>query len=184
MAEAPKPEKVVYNDVQKELIKAATFLQKHGLKEKEAVANRKRVYYFRAERFHELVVEYSQEILALVSKHVKLEKLEDIEDSKNLGDLMIENGLVKSFDRHPDEQKKFKYPKKLIEIDSAMNDKGFYGFEIVNSQTKTTVLAIGLAISIVAIILFPLWPYTVKYWIFNVMFYFSASIIAIVVVRL
>mmetsp|Transcript_3398 Transcript_3398/g.2850 ORF Transcript_3398/g.2850 Transcript_3398/m.2850 type:complete len:125 (+) Transcript_3398:374-748(+) len=65
-----------------------------------------------------------------------------------------------------------------------MSDKGFYGFEIVKPQTKMTFLAIGLAIAIIAIILFPLWPYSVKFAIFNVLFYFSAGMLSLLVVRM
>ena len=182
--ETPKSEKVVYDDVQKELIKVSNLLHKKGLKEREAVWNRKRVYYFRADKFHELVLENADEILTLLKDHAKFDKLEKIEDSMRLGDAMINQGLMKWFDRIPDDVKKFKYPKKLLEIRASMLDKGFYGFDIVKSQTKTTILAIGLAVSIIAIILFPLWPYSVKLGIFNVLFYFSASMIALVIIRL
>lgn len=178
----PKP---VYNEEQKELIKVATFLQKKGLKEREAVANRKRIYFFRAEKFHELVSEHSEEIQNLLSKHVKIESVKGLDDSKRIGDIMINNGLLKCYDRLQDETKKYKYPKKLVEVkDTSMNEKGFYGFEIYKSQTKMTVLAIVLAVSIIAIILFPLWPYTVKLGIFNILFYFSASMLAMIAVRL
>ena len=76
----PNSSKPIYNDYQNELIKVAAFLQKKGLKEKEAVMNRKRVYYFRAEAFIHLVLEHNEEILKLVSKHIKLDKLESVDD--------------------------------------------------------------------------------------------------------
>lgn len=177
--DAPK-----YDDVQKELIKVATLLQKKGLKEKDAVVNRQRRVYFRSDHFHELVLEHSEEILKLWTTHNKLEKLDSVEDSKFLGDLFMNNGLMYAYDRIPDDVKKFKYPKKLMEVKKSMQEKGFYGFNIYKSQTKMAVLAIVLAIAVVAIILFPLWPYTVKLGIFNVLFYFSASIIGLAVVRL
>ena len=83
-----------YDDVQKELIKVATLLQKYGLKEKEAVVNRKRVYYFRADHFHDLALQNGDEIIKLLSKHNKFEKLDDLDDSKLLGDLFINNNLI------------------------------------------------------------------------------------------
>mmetsp|Transcript_3398 Transcript_3398/g.2851 ORF Transcript_3398/g.2851 Transcript_3398/m.2851 type:complete len:97 (+) Transcript_3398:14-304(+) len=96
MATEKKPgEKPIYNDEQKELIKVATLLQKKGLKEKEAVSNRKRVYYFRAQAFHEGVEENKKEILKICSKYIKLEKLENEDDSKQLGDIFMNNGLMK-----------------------------------------------------------------------------------------
>lgn len=173
-----------YNDAQKELIKVATLLQKKGLKEKEAVCDRKRVFYFRADHFHEITLEHSTEIVKLLSTHNKFEKLDDLEDSKMLGDLFLNNEIMKAYDRIPDDVKKFKYPKKLMKSKMSMLDKGFYGFDIYKSQTKMTFIAIALAISVIAIILFPLWPYSVKLGIFNILFYFSASIIGIAVVRL
>ena len=101
-----------------------------------------------------------------------------------LGDIFINNKLLKSYSRVPDEPQKYKFPKKLIECKASMAEKGFYSFEIVKSQTKMTVLAIVLAISIIAIILFPLWPYEMKLVIFNIMFYFSASMLTLMLVRL
>lgn len=185
MAEAAIEEKREYNEEQKELIKVATLLQKKGLKEKEAVVNRKRIYYFRADAFHELINEHSAEILKLLSKHNKFEELKDIDDSKRLGDIMINNGLIRCFDRVPDDEKKYRYPKKLIEVDNmSMNEKGFYGFHIYKSQTKMTILAVALAITIIAVIMFPLWPYSVKIAIFKVLFYFSASMLGMIAVRL
>ena len=168
----------------KSLSKLLLCFKNNGLKEKEAVSNRQRVYYFRGEAFHELTLALKDEILPLLAKHNKFEKLDDLEDSKLLGDLFMNNHIMKSFGRVPDEVKKFKYPKKLLEVKSSMTDKGFYGFDIIKSQTKMTILAVGLAVSIIAIILFPLWPYSVKLAIFNIMFYFSASIIGLTIVRL
>jgi translocation protein SEC62 len=65
-----------------------------------------------------------------------------------------------------------------------MKENGFYGFDIYKPQTKMTFLAIGLAIAIIAIILFPLWPYSVKLGIFNCLFYFTASFLGMTVARL
>ena len=66
-----------------------------------------------------------------------------------------------------------------------MLDKGFYGFDIKSkSQSKILFLAIALALSIIAIILFPLWPFTVKLAIYNVLFYFSASLLGLIFFRL
>jgi len=93
-AQVEPTDKPVYTDEQKELIKVATFLQKKGLKEKEAVANRKRIYYFRANMFHELILEHREEVLGMLSKHVKFEELDTIEHSCRLGDIMINSGLV------------------------------------------------------------------------------------------
>jgi translocation protein SEC62 len=170
--------------VQKELIKVATLLQKKGLKEKEAVVDRQRVYYFRADKFHELVLKHKDEVLKLLDKSVTLDKLESVDDAQQIGDIMINNGLLRCFDRVKDDIQKFKYPKKLAEIKSSMHPKGFYAFQIYKSQTKMTVLAIVMAISIIAIILFPLWPYSVKLAIFNVMFYFSAGMLSMIAFRL
>ena len=180
-AEKGKP---VYNEEQKELIKVATLLQKKGLKEKDAVSNRQRVYYFRADAFHEKVLENKEEILKICSKHVKLDQLETVQDSMQLGDIFINNKLLRCFNRVPDEPQKYKYPKKLIECKTSMNEKGFYGFEIHKNQTKMTILAIMLAVAIIAIILFPLWPYSVKLGIFNVLFYFSAGMLSLIALRL
>lgn len=179
-----KADKPVYNDEQKELIKVATLLQKKGLKEKEAVVNRQRVYYFRADAFHELVLANKDEILKILSKHIKLDKIDSVDDSLQIGDIMINNGLMKCYDRLKDDVQKFKYPKKLMEAEASMHAKGFYAFQIHKSQTKMTVLAIILALSIVAIILFPLWPYSVKYAIFNILFYFSAGMLLMIAFRL
>lgn len=84
-----------------------------------------------------------------------------------------------------DDNKKYKYPKKLVEVKNSMHTKGFYSWDLPpKSQTKMAVLALGLAIAVIAIILFPLWPYSVKLAIFNVLFYFSASIIIMVIIRM
>mmetsp|Transcript_34332 Transcript_34332/g.33950 ORF Transcript_34332/g.33950 Transcript_34332/m.33950 type:complete len:244 (+) Transcript_34332:32-763(+) len=184
MAQNKKESAPVYNDDQKDLIKVATLLQKKGLKEKEAVANRQRVYYFRADMFHELVLEHSKHILDILSKHIKLEKLDSIEDSMELGDIFINNGLLKSFDRVKEEPQKYKYPKKLVQAQFPMKEKGFYAFDIFKPQNKTAYLSIGLAVAVIAIILFPLWPYTVKLWIFSFLFYFSAIMLGLIFVRL
>lgn len=134
--------------------------------------------------FHEIVLENKAEILVLLTEHSKFEQLNDLNDSIRLGNAMINQGLMKVFDRIPDDVKNYKYPKKLIPLNGTMKEKGFYGFEIVKSQTKTTILAIIFAVSIIAVILFPLWPYSVKLGIFNVLFYFSASLIGLVIIRL
>ena len=96
----------------------------------------------------------------------------------------MNNGLLKSYERIKDEPQKYKYPKKLNECKVSMKRKGFYGFDIYKSQAKMTFLAIGLAVAIIAIILFPLWPHSVKLGIFNVLFYLSASLLGLLVVRL
>lgn len=92
----PKEEqKQVLTEEQKELIKVANFLQKHGLKEREAVVNRQRVFYYRADKFHELVLNYKDDILKMLSKHVRFDELKDTDDSQRLGDIFINNGLMK-----------------------------------------------------------------------------------------
>lgn len=92
----PKEEiKQTLTEEHKELIKVANYLQKHGLKEREAVVNRQRVFYFRADKFHELVLKYKDDILKMLSKHVKFDELSSTDDSQRLGDIIINNGLMK-----------------------------------------------------------------------------------------
>jgi translocation protein SEC62 len=130
------------------------------------------------------VLEHKEEVMKLLSNNIKIEELETEEDVKRLIDIFVNNKLLMMYNRMKDEVKKYKYPKKLYEVPATHHEKQFYGFFIYKPQTKMTFIAIGLAVAIIAIILFPLWPYSVKLAIFNILFYFSASFIGMTIVRL
>lgn len=122
--------------------------------------------------------------MKLLSNNIKIEELETEEDVKRLIDIFINNKLLRTYNRIKDEIKKYKYPKKLLEVPPPHHEKQFYSFFIYKPQSKMTFIAIGLAVAIIAIILFPLWPYSVKLAIFNILFYFSASFIGMTILRL
>lgn len=112
-----------YTDVQKELIEVADYLTDAGLKEKEAVVGRSRVYYFRTDDFALTVLAHKERVLELLATHTKFETLESEKDVIELGNLFVKNGLLRAYDRIKDDLKKFKYPKKLQPARPAMHGK-------------------------------------------------------------
>lgn len=124
--------KIVYTPKQEELIKVASFLQKKGLKEKEAVSAQRRIHFFRGVDFHELVCQHANQIEGLLKLHSDFGKFETMKDSVRLGTLFIDAGLIRGFKRIPDEQRIMKWPKKLNPNPQLvlMGEKDFYMWNI------------------------------------------------------
>ena len=155
---------------------------------------------FRGVQFHVEVLNNSKTILGMTDC---LEKLEDIEDSKMLGDLMVAHGLVikvKQVMKNEDElggvdtccggggpsKHKQKWPT-LIEVDSEspnFEDGGVYMIHEEQVSTKLVALYIaGIMFLLIAVLSIPVWPD----WLFNKVFlgasYVAAPIFAILTVR-
>ena len=63
-----------------------------------------------------------------------------------------------------------------------MESKGFYMFNLPQQQSRRSMfLLLFLMLCVVMLIMFPLWPYTVKYGIWFVTFYLSLFMVITIV---
>lgn len=83
----------------------------------------------------------------------------------------------------PDEQKKMKYPKRLLEHKpTLMVKEDFYAWNIYKKE-KSVFYVLILASLIVCLILYPMWPYPLKLGVFYVSFALLIAIVIINIVR-
>jgi translocation protein SEC62 len=125
-----------------------------------------RVEYFRLDDFDKLVEEKSESIK-------KDEKLDGL--IKNAYDEFV-------FFRRPDTVK-IKYPKSLEPVPATHPDKKYasFRFDTTESHKGMTILLICLVLGVV---LFPIWPYEVKYGIWLISLFLLVVMVGIIVIRL
>ena len=86
------------------------------------------------------------------------------------------------FFKRPDNLKT-KYPKALHPVESSSPDKKFasFRFDTTESRKRMTIFAVAL---VLVLVLFPIWPFTVKYGLWLVSLGLLILIVGIIVVRL
>lgn len=108
-----------------------------------------------------------------------------MKDSLRLGNLFIDANLLRGFTRLPDEQVRHKYPRKLQPNQHLviMGEKDFYMWNIQKDSKRQLVYVMILIISVIIIILFPMWPHIIKLGIFYILFYFLVGMVILIIVR-
>lgn len=163
------------------------FLEKKKLKRKDStliVQQNRRVRIFRFDEFQELIKENKHEVQKLI-KHIEFtDPIDSPEGFKLFFETMLAEKLIIKLERHPDEDKPYKWPKKLAFCKDQKNisEKGFYMFTIEPKQSKYLgFLIIG---GIAAICLFQIWPLWLKIFIFYAALILLYVLLGIIILRL
>lgn len=107
---------------------------------------------------------------------------EDIAKNAVLSDLVrCWEAEVVYFER-PENLPKFKYPKELEKSEGNSKSK-FASFKFDTAEPKTWLFP-TILISIIAVVLFPLWPYILKYSVFMVCLVLVTAILSLIALRL
>lgn len=142
------------------------FLRKHKLRFNHAQVANERIEYFRLDEFDKLVES----------------KRAEIDANPQLADLVRGSASEFIYFRRPDHIK-IKYPKALEPVLPAHPDRKFasFRFDTTESRHWLTLLAIG---AVLALVLFPIWPFWLKYGIWLVSLVLLVAIVGLLVVRL
>ena len=142
------------------------FLKKRGLKFKNANFENMRVEYFRLDMLREILETNQAEIAssAQLTELVELMKADLIYFSR------------------PKNQEKRKYPQQLTMTEEGRKPK-FASFKFDTTESKKWML-ISFIVIVLAGVMFPLWPYELKYGAWLVSFTLLMVLLGIIVVRL
>ena len=142
------------------------FLRKHQLKFSHAQVGHERVEYFRLDDIELLFKEKAD----LIQKDEPLSKL-----TKNAFDEFV-------FFRRPDSMK-MKYPKTLEAVLPGSGDKKYASFRFDTTESRRWMTVLMIAVVLV-VVLFPIWPFTVKYGLWLVSLVLLVVLVGIIVLRL
>eukprot|EP01017_Pseudomicrothorax_dubius_P043871 TRINITY_DN7369_c0_g1_i3.p1 TRINITY_DN7369_c0_g1~~TRINITY_DN7369_c0_g1_i3.p1 ORF type:complete len:331 (-),score=77.85 TRINITY_DN7369_c0_g1_i3:79-1071(-) len=158
------------------------FVQKAGLKQKEATCYNKRIIYFRSEQFAEVILNNKEKVTSLLNEYYS-SPIETTDDVMKLLDSLLSQGVAIRFEKE-ESQMKLKYPK-LLEIckDQKAILKGIYSWRLNTAAPSSKYYSILIIGGVAAIALFPVWPLTLKLWIFYISLYLLTFMLAIIAIR-
>jgi len=163
-----------------------------GLKQHKSIfMQRSSIEYFRGVNFHVSVLANQSQILGLIPSLVEdgqVKQLKSIEDSINLGNMMVQFGNLIQLRADPRliQQGSEKTPKYVIpeRKGSPMTDKGIYMIIEENSKSTQSFYLILVVIVVLALMCFRLWPMWLKKGIWYISFYLLVFLIVTAILRL
>lgn len=169
------------------LIKVAKNISKWGLKEHSTVLGPQTIDYFRMDNFTEIVLKHGEEIRKpLLEFFPKIPEIKTQKDAVELAQVFAMYKVCGLLERHPqaeDEIKK-KWPKKLIpKRDGRANDKIFMTWLIPKDAKRLSLFLILAIIAGLLIMLFPIWPVSIKLVIWYISFYLLVFLVGLIIVR-
>ena len=151
------------------LMPLVRFLKKHQLAFKYARVGQERIEYFRYDEYNRIKESCQEQIN-------KDSKIKELLDGLTVHDFF--------YFKRPDDMKNIRYPKQLEPVSySAQTPPKFCCFKFDSSASNHTKAIIGIA-GILALVLFPVWPYIVKYAIWLISLYLLIFLVGLIVFRL
>lgn len=141
------------------------FLKKNGLKFKTAAVEKNSVEYFRMDYFRAFLEE--KEELINANPNVK-ELLHNWED------------MFIYYDRL-ENQPHFKWPQQLTVSKNGKNGK-FASFTFDSAESSKLKSSLILLL-VVGVVLFPLWPYELKYFLWLLSYYSTIALVGLIILR-
>lgn len=142
------------------------FLKSNGLKLKEAAVKKHSVQYFRVDQFRQIIET----------------KKAEIEANQTIKNLLQNWEKIFLYYQRLSNQPHLKWPQQLEESKSGASSK-FASFRF-NSAESSRSLAVFILIGVIVLVLFPLWPYEVKYYLWKLSLWLLIAICILIAVRL
>ena len=140
------------------------FLKKHGLKFKTAAVQKNSVEYFRVDRFKKLLED----------------KKAAIDADRQLSALVEKWQQIFIFYQRTQNQPKLKWPQQLQECKDSNSKFASFPFD---SSESSSIKSILFLIAVIFLVLFPLWPYEVKYYLWISSYYLIILLVATIILR-